>query len=591
MGLLDYLNKAVDKAVTTVKEFVAPQSTSEVSKTQPKENIQMVSKETQAKQKNEDTVEIKTKSVDTIYKQIEELCAEYKMSMEDVKKAQLLETIAGCSSKELVKKSPEEIKSYIDSLKFVLKYQSFTFFWQDRNIDDVKNIAKKANQRCTYLQTGGSFFDNLFRRSKTLGKRMKEAGFEEVNAQNTRQYFKNMIAEAVATKDPEKIKEAYDKALKEFGYILNDTENPDEKALLTAAISELEANKRNLASKLSISSCMNNQAAQMKVAKGISDNYRAMTCSADALGQYTSEEDNLAISQTAFQYMSEEDSLAALDETKSYIKSLEAKVQRGEALTAEEQRYYDSVRYSQYAGAIVGASCNINYSNPDNVLGQIDNDTQELGIQEQVYKTASNYVETHQDTLPITTEQFTKTVDKATNNNYSNVTTKTEVQTQIKTKTETPAIPEAHKTTQPIVNESITTQKTTVTSPQTKTVTKKVEAKTTQNQEQEQEIASFEQAVKGGVKTVKKYAKENNVKTLDLAIDSLNSSSASHATKKWALSQFEAASNSEQILNFHKITHGSSAIAAARTMDDQTRSQLNTFRSYYIKEAVENLEA
>ncbi len=59
--------------------------------------------------------------------------------------------------------------------------------------------------------------------------------------------------------------------------------------------------------------------------------------------------------------------------------------------------------------------------------------------------------------------------------------------------------------------------------------------------------------------------------------------------KKWALSQFEAASNSEQILNFHKISHGSSAIAAAKTMDEKTRNQLNTFRSYYIKQSVENL--
>ncbi len=58
MGLLDYLNRAVDKAVTTVKEFVAPQSTYEVSKS--KENIPLISKETQAKQKNEDTIEIKT---------------------------------------------------------------------------------------------------------------------------------------------------------------------------------------------------------------------------------------------------------------------------------------------------------------------------------------------------------------------------------------------------------------------------------------------------------------------------------------------------------------------------------------------------
>lgn len=616
MGLLDYLNNAVDTVVTTVKEVVSPQSASEVSKV--KETVPMISKEAQEKQKNEDTIEIKAKSIDSVYKQIENLCVEYRMSMEDAKKAQLLETIAGCSTEELAKKSDTEIKNYINALKFVLKYQSFKFFWEDRNIDDINKIAKKANERNIYLQTGGNCIENMFRGRKSLAKRMKEAGFTEANAETARQYFNQMISEAVATGDPKKIQKAYDKALKIFGYALNDTEDAEEKALLTAAISELEASKRTLAAQLSISSCQNNKTKQMAVAKGLSDNYRAMTCSADALGQYTSEEDNLKISQTAFQYMSEEDSLAALDETKSYIKSLEMKLQNGEALTEEEQRYYDSVRFSQYAGAMVGASCNNNYSSPDNVLGKIDNDTEELGIREQVYKTASAYVETHQNSLPITNQQFTQIVDKATNGSYTATTTaatKTEnikvqaqsqttsAQTQ-RTSNQTIASQQTQAQQNTTINSSIeqvetttTVAQKTVTTPKTlssasTTAAKKENVKSSEVQQQknpQEATATIEQAIKGGVKAVKKYAKENNVKTLDLAIDSLNSSSASHATRKWALSQFEAASNSEQILNFHKITHGSSAIAAAETMDDKTRGQLNTFRSYYIKESVENL--
>ncbi len=613
MGLFDYINRAIDTVVTTVKEAVTPQEVQKVSSPQ-KETVQMVSQETMANEKNEDTVNIKNKSIDSIYKQIDELCDDYRMSMEDVKKAHLLETIAGCSSEELTKKSDEEIKSYIDALKFVLKWQSWKLPWNDRDIDDIKDIAKKANERCIYLQTGGSFLGNLFRSNKTLSERLKNAGYNEPTPENVQEYFAGMIAEAVKTGDTKKIQEAYDDALKTFGEILIDTHNPQEKALLTAAIAQLEAGKRNLATKLSILSCGDNNEAKAVVAKGISDNYRTMTCKADELGNYTSDKDNIEMSQRAFQHMTEADSLAALAKNKAYAQELANKVERGEELTPEEQRFLSSVNVSYYSGAMIGSMCNMTYSNKENVLYTIDNDTSELGIQSQVYSTAANYVKGNQSSLTITTKAFTQAMDKATKGNYSAVLSgnndcatnqqsariSNNNRNNINSSTKETTSNEAVSSNQVKTTNSQQTEKTstvsnkhdtnrttncTTTNPINKTTNANSQIQANENPTVTQEVA-----IQGGVKEIKKFAKENNVSTFELAIDTLNTTNASSSTKKWALNQFKTASDSQQVLNFNKITHASSALAAANAMDDNTRSQLNTFRSYYIKETVENLE-
>ncbi len=631
MGILGFIGEKIDSAITTVKEWVAPEGTAKVSAAsaaKPKENIQMVSKETQKAQKNEDTVKIKTKTADSVYKKIEELCAEYKMDMKDVKEAKLFEGILGCSTAELAKKSDKEIEQAIEALKFTLSWQSWVLPWQNRDIEDIKDITLNANKKFVALQTGRGCWSDMFRFSSSIEDRLKKAGYDSVTKENVESYFRSLISDAIATRDNEKIKEAYDEALKTFGDILNDTKDPLHKEALTAAIGELQASKRALAAQLSITSCGNDTKAQQATARGLAGNFRAMTVTKDALGERTSQDDNISISKTAFQYMTEEDSLKALAETKNYNQTLAAKIQNGETLTEEEEYYINSVRCTYYAGSMIGASCNQNYPTPDNVLGQIDTDTADLGIQSEVYSMASAYVDSNQNSLTITSQQFTKTVNNATGGNYTNVITnsnanrittskqtsgKQEIVTQNNTKTENKTQCEQQTIMsavqkeiptfgieEPSINQSQSTQDealqksqnkrnasnaTRVTSPLHQTA-----AAEQQTPIQKQETSETRQkAIQSGVKAVKQYAKDNNVSTMELAIESLNSGTASSATKKWALGQFEAASNAEQILNFNKITNASSAMAAAGAMDEETRSQINTFRSFYIKEAVENL--
>lgn len=639
MGLLNYISKAIDTVTTTVKEWVAPQSVSEVSSTQkPKETVQMVSKETQEAQRNEDTVEIQTKTADAIYKKIEELCVDYKMSMEDVKKAKLLEGILGCTTEELAKQSDEDIDKALEALQFTLSWQSWKLPFQSRDMEDIKEITLNANQKFIALKTGRSCWSDQLRWSTPLADRLKDAGYNEVTKENVEKYFESLISEAIASGDKEKIGEAYTEALKTFGDLLNDTQDPQHKEMLTAAISKLEASVRATAAELSIRSCGNDNEARLGVARGIASNYRAMACSTDALGQRTTSDDNTKISQIAFSNMSEEDSLAALAETKAYNNALAAKVQNGEPISEEDKYYLDSVRIDYYSGAIVGSSYNKNYPSPDNVINTIDSDITELGIQEPVYAATANYVNAHQDSLPITVQQFTQTVNRATGNNYTTVlencpnnggtyvvnrnsstnnragknnqtnapakegtanspkadstgTTTTKVEN-----TPTAAAPDmvpTYGTPDAVVAPSDTTA-------QSDTASAKPQHRERSAQQREeaapqvasspvQELATRKKAIQSGVKAVREYVKENNVSAMDLAIESLNSNSASSSTKKWALAQFEAASNAEQLLNFHKISNGASAMAAARTMDDKTRSQIRDFRSYYIKESVEDL--
>lgn len=636
MGIMSWISQKIDSAVTTVKEWVAPESTSKVSATEkpkPKENVPMVSEETQAAQKNEDKVEIKSKTAESVYKQIEEICAEYKMSMEDVKKAKLLEGILGCSTEELVKKSDEEIKTAIEALQFTLSWQSWVLPFQSRDMDDIKEIMGNANKKYIALKTGRGCWSDMVRWSTPLADRLKDAGYNEVNKENVERYFEDLIRDAIATGDKEKICEAYTEALKTFGDILNDTEDANHKEILTAAISKLQASARAMAAELSITSCGNNQEAKACVARGIASNYVAMSCTADALGERPSADDNTKISITAFQHMTEEDSIAALKETKEYNDALLDKIQNGEPLTEEEEFYLNSARVSYYSGSIIGACLNVTYPSPDNILNTIDTDTGELGIRSEVYSAAASYVANNQDSLPITTQQFSKKVDKATNGNYTAVlnsasagvsnthcankaikyqvssTTINQNQrggTTASGGTNNPEVTQGEQTLSGNISVGGTTTPisgdTTLVSKDTghaatgqRHSAKGEEAVPEQHQENQNsgyvsaDIANRNKAIQGGVKAVKQYAKDNNISTLELAIDSLNSSFASSSTRKWALAQFEAASNSEQLLNFHKITHSSSALAAAQTMDEKTRSQLNTFRSYYIKEAVENI--
>ena len=613
MNIFGAIKNTFNSIITTVKEAVAPQTAQKVSK---KETIQMVSEKTQAQQTNEDKVEIKRKTKNNAYKLIEELCVDNNIDINEAKKAQLLEKVTGFSSEELANKSEKELQPFINALKSTLSNRKWAFWKSNSGEENLNKIAKSANDKYIDSITGRSFWGNLFRSNADLAKKLEKAGYSEVNEANVKAYFTNLMAEAIASGDQEKIKNAYTEAFKTFGDLLKDTKSPEHKALLTAAISELRANVRGMAAKLSITSCMNNQNAKQKVARSIGNNLEAIS-GKDALGERISKNDNIEIAQLSFQHMTEEDSITVLDNMAARRRELAKKVQNGEMLSEDESYYYNEAQCAHYSGALVGASTNSNYSDPSNVMGKIDSDTESFGIREKVYSAAAEYVESNQDNLPITANDFRQKVDKATNGSYSKVlesknepkeTTENKTQqNNSETKTTTTESKKTNtKTDNNTTNTSVgektykttktETQKTTSTpfeKPQKREVkTEKTQTQTTQQVKKDNtpKPMTSKEAIQGGVKAIKEYAKENKVNTFELAIDSLNSNNLSSSAKQWALNEFERAESSLQKLNFSKITNGSNAIAAARVMDENTRSELNTFRSFEIKKAVENID-
>lgn len=617
MGIFGAIKNTFNSIVTTVKEAVAPRSAQKVSS--KTETIPMVSEKTQAQQTNEDKVEIKRKTKNNAYKLIEELCADNNIDINEAKKAQLLEKVTGFSSEELANKNEKELEPFINALKSTISNRKWAFWKSNSGEENLNKIAKSANDKYTDIVTGRGLWDNVksfFKGNPDLAKQLRKAGFNEINEASVKALFQELTAEAKRSGDHKKIQEAYIDAFKTLGELLQNTKNPEHKALLAAAIPELRANVRTTAAKLSITSCMNNQNAKQKVARGIGNNLEAIS-GKDALGERISQNDNIEIAQLSFQNMTEEDSITVLDNMAARRRELAKRVQNGEILSEDESYYFNEAQCAHYSGALVGTSCNNNISDPSSIIGKIDTDTETFGIREKVYSAASEYVESHQDKLPITSNEFTKKVDKVTNGNYSKVieskneskeTTDSKTQqNNSETKTSAKDKEITNTSANNITNTTLTGEKTYKTNkaethkttsipfekPQKREVkTEKAQTQTTQpvKKENTPKPMTSEEAIQGGVKAIKKYAKENKVNTFELAIDSLNSNNLSSSAKQWALNEFERAESSLQKLNFQKITNGSNALAAAKVMDENTRSELTTFRSYEIKKAVENID-
>lgn len=562
---------------------------------------------------------------DQVYRLIEELCVRYNINLQDAKDAMLLETIAGCTTEELGKKSNEELEQIIRAFDNALPWRIFS--WGDKDINDVKKIAQKANKKYIDSQTGIGVWNNTFRYIQhffgvdtDVKATLEDNGFS-ITPEGIKAYFDSMMKDAIASGDKEKIQEKYDFVLQKFGELLNDTEDPYQKEILQAAISRLEAPKRAMAAKLSIASCGNDDKAKQAVARGISKHYEEITCKADALGQYTSDDDNTTISHTAFANMTEEDSMIALGIMNSRRKELETKMAKGEELTEAESRYYNNVQLSQYAGAMTGACCNSYVENPSTILSTIDRDTAEFGIQQEVYSRAASYVEEHQNELPMTPAQFTATVDKATGNNYTKVLndikagipevrqnqTQTEAKTQ-KTPTEqNNNKPETVTETEPNKPENRRSARVTNpverrTSKQTSTTTAGsnttasdrtsagISAGTVTNPSEKREFSKekLNKAISQGVEGVVEYQKTYDINDIQLTQEILNSTTASSSLQDWALEKFKRMNTALKKLTFPGIHNEENLKKAALMMNLEDLEEMN-MTSYYTEKTVERI--
>lgn len=580
--------------------------------------------------KSQDTFQGSNSSRERMYSLIGELCAAYDIDIEEAKKAGLLEQIAGCSEEELAKKSDEEIKSYIDSLKHALTWKSWKLPWQKRDINDITSIAKNANKNYIAKEVGitlGSSikrsFKHFFGIDTGVNARIKSKG-SELTEKDVEDYFQQILTENIKSNDPESIQNAYTKAMQTYGELLIDSESIKEKELLTAAISKLQASSRGKAAQLSLASCRNNKNLYQAVGRGLSANFEKISSTKDLLGEFTSKEDNTLISHLSFSHMNEEDSFIALTRMKNRRQELAQKIANGEELTEEESRYYDEAQISQYSGAMTGSSCNADITEEAklNIISNVNNDTKEFGIQEKVYSQTADFIEKHAGSLPITTNEFISKADKATGGEYSRVILNGSSSSPKTTQaTNQPVNGNKQATSNKTVTQKPQTAQNTTTSPVNNTQNKKADTHTTAhsiekpaklaNTDNHKEVKTKNNAAvtspankaqpktaiiqiykKSGIEGVKEFQKAAKMSEIELTQEILNSNNTGKELQQWAMAKFKTLPDSMKKIAFigiHKIDNKIEASKYMRKEDiDTSKMDYNT--SMTIERVLEKKE-
>ncbi len=377
-----------------------------------------------------DSVEIKERDIDDVYKLIKDICDEYDMDYDMVKRAQLLEQIAGCSSNELLTKSLDELNNVIKALKTALT-RDWKVFWKDRDFDDIQEIAKDANAQYIRNLTGGSWigqkFDDFWN-EPTLTKQLVKDGFlydkkaddytEKELIVATKRFFIVKYLNGIENLDEEEQLEKYKLALSKFGYIINRCSSANERAALTSVIAELACADRKDAIKALLASSGNNIEERSNVAKAI--DIEEITTKSDATNAKCSQKDAMEMSSLKYAAMTEEDIKDALAELgvkanefyskyKEELKEIEeilseypeeerTHVLLTQILSEEQLKLYYISRNSyvaQWAGATVGVTENLNVEPPakTEIINTIVIDASAVGKLEEVAASINDYIE------------------------------------------------------------------------------------------------------------------------------------------------------------------------------------------------------
>ena len=553
----------------------------------------------------ETSQELKFNTVENIYKQIEELCVEYRMSMEDVKKSKLLEGILGCNSpEELLNHSPAEIQKAIEALEFVLTYQSWEFIWNDRDIEDITLIREQANKKYISNVTGRTTLENVFRKRGDVEERLQKADLisneqklenlkdEEIEAR-VQALFDEVTAEAIASGDKRKIQRAYLKAFKMFGDILNDTQDPRQKELLTAAIQNLGARDRANAAKISVASCGIDQVGRSQVARGINNHYDGIVTTVDALGYSVGEMDAISISATSFGAMIGEDYANAVESLKS--------------CSAETAK-------TRLSGALIGGTRNTSLSSSERatLVERVLNVAENLGIHDEVITATAQYLANNPTSLNANSTKEVKEILK--NSNYISYVSGSTKQSQNKRnntpveKTQIQAMPDEAQKKQDQINEDEpeeSSEKMALGStPRTNTTVATAElvsnpsddfvfnpfSKQAEDREDTKTVeVDVVKAIANGKKEYEEYRAQNGIKKTVLEVFN----NIRHIRDKWVVEDslriFKTFSNSEQI---DTLKHANNS-ALCELLPETKESALlsldgETFTNYYATQQVDN---
>lgn len=303
---------------------------------------------------------------DAIYKQIESICEEYRMNLNEVKNAQLLETLLGCTSEELVNKTQEEIDLAILALKDALGPTGhWKLFWQDRTREDIDKVAEIAIEKKKMRSTGVNFFEKICHQlttEKTLVDELVKNGYikegETVSQEALKNYFRDnckALKTITPNSTPQDIEKAKSEALEEFGKLSIRYKSLEEAQNLVSIVEELFADQRNKGLDLLINQYGLDKDSESAVAYRASQEMVGIVGTEDRTGISMTGTAATQATTTVYSSMNGTDSEKALQNDNERLQEILRKAP-GER-TQAEQNYVDSLK-EVLSGTVCGLASN-----------------------------------------------------------------------------------------------------------------------------------------------------------------------------------------------------------------------------------------
>ena len=388
------------------------------------DNIPLVDKNVLEKERNIDNIRINNNNQrNEKYKKLEDFCIEYSIGknpqegLKILKEMNFLEEITG--KKNLSELNDVELNAVFVALDNVMK-RDWKAFWKERNAEDIQEIitetrsqlnrskvhANRLGQTITNVTTEKTLADELAaKKIIPVGTDLDEISDEDFK-NYVKQYVQKEFLNNIDNCSKRKAERKYEHAKRKYVYFVNKFQTPREKAIWAAAISELDANSQALLTEISLDNCGTDGETKAEVAKTIF--YSIDTTKEDALGNVMSQDDAASIYHNSHRYMTKEDNSEALNKMQidnvefmekygDKIDSLKQKRANGETLTPEEEAIlikYENVIVAHNSGAMTGISLNTYYSSEEakQVVSNIINNIEVLGIEEDVCKQVQNYI-------------------------------------------------------------------------------------------------------------------------------------------------------------------------------------------------------
>lgn len=587
-----------------------------------------------SKTQNQNLTAEEEKKLNAIYKKIEKICLEQDIDPNFAKSEKLLERIAGVqTSKELVMLKAEEIDFIVKILESHLGFGDGLGYGK-KDKKDFDKLVKDLHKKFGYEKTGGSRFGQWWHNVKKGVKNV--FGAETIDKCKTPEeistYFKEKYLNDIENLSIEEKKEKYAELLREFFYTFNSIKDKNKQIMMIKSIENIAANDRDLIIEL-IAKCLSTEPEVLKeFGKALNENLETIVTSKDALGETLTQSEAAKMAHTAFKHMSEEDVKEALEvlnrDAKNFyeiygeqIKELRERKANGEQLTEAEEALLikaENVYEGKYAGATTGTivNTNIEQENKVEILTTISNQTQELGIQEEVLETISEFVKENPEEINLPQEEFKEIMDRVTDGEYTetvnkqtqqeNNVNKTNEETVTNNQTENKA-PERTivETTQqetnhdndlgfekrePVDSSRVENLYRQIQNNIEPLVTKEKEAQPEKNNNKNS-FRSVVQAARGTTKDFTEYVKENGTFNSIVEIynnigDITNKGVLTYAKKLYTMLN---ADRQEEILRSIKSTSGFNELLAQTS--DQVVMKLDTnFNSHYTNKQVEEAQ-